>query len=64
MTEDEWNPIETAPHGINVLITDGIIVTGGRQDKYGWDVVGVTGYEWEIQFEPTHWMPMPALPKV
>ena len=25
--------------------------------------MGVSGYEWEINFEPTHWMPMLEPPK-
>ena len=56
-----WQPIETAPKKIPVLIygkdymRNRFIVTGGELGDYGWDVIGVSGYEWETDIEPTHW---------
>ena len=63
-----WEPINTAPMNENVLIF-GIdlygkfIVTGGRKDDYGWDIIGCGGYECETEIEPTHWA-YPEIPKI
>lgn len=56
----EWQPIETAPKGVPVLIYGKdyyglFIVTGGKLDEYGWNILGCGGYECETEIEPTHW---------
>lgn len=62
-----WQPIETAPLNIPVLIygldyLDNQIITGGKLDEYGWDILGCGGYECETEITPTHWMLRPELP--
>ena len=67
--DDTWLPIDTVPIEIPVLLSDGATITCGKKEKEWydggskWNVIGVSGYEWEINFEPTHWMPMPEPPK-
>jgi hypothetical protein len=56
----KWEPIETVPEETNVLIygedwRGQFIVTGGKKDKHGWDILGSGGYECETDVEPTHW---------
>ena len=55
-----WQPIETAPRNTPVLIYGktcwgDMIVTGGRLDEYGWDILGCGGYDCDTEVEPTHW---------
>ena len=64
----EWQPIETAPMNTNLLIYGEdlyghLVVTGGKLDEYGWDVLGSNGYECETSIEPTHWA-YPEAPNV
>lgn len=67
----EWQPIETAPLDVPILITDGKIVTvtnlarstgSNRIWMYSY---GFGGYEFDYDFEfeqATHWMLLPSLP--
>lgn len=62
-----WQPIETAPKDINLLIYGKdsfgeFVVTGGHLNKYGWDVLGSSGYECEISIKPLYWDYPPAVP--
>jgi len=62
-----WQPIETAPKDTPVLVYGKdlyghFIVTGAELGEYGWRVLGVSGYEWETDVEPTHWAP-PEFPE-
>ena len=63
----EWQPIETAPKNMPIMVTDGVlIVVVELMEKYGPHPVGFSGYEWEWDFSPinlTHWMPLPEPPK-
>jgi len=71
-----WQPIETAPIGVPILILAGRYIVVGKIPKSyklindGWDdypdEYGFGGYEWEWDFAPddvTHWMPLPAPPE-
>ena len=60
---------ETAPKNVPILVTDGkciISVELGEWVGKDWfNAHGVTGDEWEYEFDPrdaTHWMPLPELP--
>lgn len=67
----EWQPIETAPKDVPILVTDGkhivVIKRGILIGNVPWpDPVGFAGYDWEWNFEYadlTHWMPLPEPPK-
>ena len=56
--------------GQRVLISDGHEVSAAitdltlRSPRGGpwWDGCGFGGYEWDWDFDPTHWAPMPSLP--
>jgi hypothetical protein len=61
----EWQPIETAPK-------DGTLILGVKFDTDGqpwlaafeWIIAGIwDAYQWEVDWEPTHWMPLPAPPQ-
>lgn len=58
----DWIPLaERKPeHKAICLVTDGENVTVAVFDAYlraaPWDPIGVSGYEWEFDIEPTHWM--------
>lgn len=43
------------------IVTDGedatVAVWKGPEEYEKWYPVGVSGYEWEFDMEPTHWMP-------
>ena len=67
----EWVKLsEREPQqGQRVLISDGrdvgaAITDMSVRDRYGisWSGSGFGGYEWEWDFNPTHWAPMPPLP--
>ncbi len=71
----EWQPIDTAPRGIPILIhADGITVVASLNDFFRardgkWllfvEPEGFSGHEWEWHFsemEITHWMPLPQPP--
>lgn len=58
----EWQPIETAPlDGIPRLIRVGPYVVSAMRrgiGRFGWtDMLG-----YGVNIEPTHWLPMDALP--
>ena len=62
----KWLPIETAPEVGNILIRyrDGSISSNYKQRAMNWveikEKTGAVIYDWET---PTHWMPLPELPK-
>ncbi len=74
-----WQPIETAPKDAVIkLLTNGTVVFVGRwldwdDTMRGWAQYRcVTGHgyntaipaeRWPMSVEPTHWMPLPDLPK-
>lgn len=67
LSTNGWEPIEGAPKGVPILITNGEIVTCTTIDpKYGWfNGAGFGGYEWDYKFdtnEVTHWQPLPFPP--
>jgi hypothetical protein len=64
----EWQPIETAPKDMDLILTDGEHVSQG-----GWLTDIDYGAEWEGELQcagwwslanvtPTHWMPLPKPP--
>lgn len=67
----EWQPIDTAPRNVPILVTDGNVVVALKRAKHvlddEWpDPVGFGGYEWEWGFQwsdLTHWMPLPDPPQ-
>jgi hypothetical protein len=64
----EWQPIETAPTDIPILVTDGAFVAALilKKDSKFPDGVAFGGYEWDWDFDPrdlTHWMPLPKPPE-
>lgn len=71
-TPTKWQPIATAPKYTPILVTDGSVIVSGEWgglyegiDTDFLDPVGLSGYEWEWNFELselTHWMPLPPLP--
>jgi hypothetical protein len=58
----EWQPIETAPKdGSPVLAFDGediaVVTYYHASDTLGWwEVI------YDVEFDPTHWMPLPPAP--
>jgi hypothetical protein len=65
-----WHPIETAPRGTPILVTDGetiVVCERGECAGKDWmDSVGFGGYEWDWYIEwdrLTHWMPLPDQPR-
>jgi hypothetical protein len=65
-----WQPIETAPRDeVKFLAYDKR--DGTMAVCFYWHIVdnkylsvdGVSGYEWESNIEPTHWMPLPKPPE-
>lgn len=64
----KWSPIETAPKTERILLC-----LGGEDVVIGsWNARAFDGPRWEDDglepslfiFQPTHWMPLPALPNV
>ncbi len=54
----EWQPIETAPKGVFVLVVeDDTVFLAGKDDDEKW-------YCSHTDFDgnPTHWMPLPTPP--
>ena len=67
----EWQPIETAPkNGVRVLCADGDDVATAEWTNARW-VVSPTVWEGDgeyggladLEFSPTHWMPLPEPPR-
>lgn len=69
----EWQPIETAPMDVPVLVAwkwsggDFDFCVAQKSSKFGWWVVhGASGYECENEFEDRelrYWMHIPGAPK-
>lgn len=63
----KWNPIATAPMNTPVLVCGKcfgeLVVTGAELTKFGWSVVGVSGYEFEVVVEPLYWANVPSIPE-
>lgn len=55
-----WQPIETAPTAVNVLVVDQArsIEVARRHEEYGW--LSKPG---RYAVVPTHWMPLPSPPE-
>jgi len=64
----DWRPIETAPHGVAVLIWDGdsflvALFCGCKKQWLLAECENNTAHEdAPIECEPTHWMPLPKAP--
>ncbi len=61
----QWQPIESAPKDedtdILVMSKQGYAHTA----HYGWEDYGIHyWFNGDVAVEPTHWMPMPELPKM
>jgi len=69
----EWQPIETAPLDKSVLL----LMSGGARTVGQWQLQSshkkarpywetergwLFGKAWDRDHQPTHWMPLPALP--
>lgn len=64
----EWHPIETAPtDGTDILAASGdwiaICRWDSRNPKPYWRAFGPWGVTAQRQRQPTHWIPLPELPK-
>tara|TARA_R110002072_G_scaffold100778_9_gene222061 strand:+ start:6218 stop:6427 length:210 start_codon:yes stop_codon:yes gene_type:complete len=66
MTSDKsitqsWQPIETAPKGVPVLVAGGLAMqkTGGEWFSGMEEPL----YRRMLQWTPTHWMPLPTPPE-
>jgi len=68
----QWQPIETAPEGKEVLVTDGVRCCVAQMHLFPdrthqWWGLGsaVTGWDlgFEGDFKPRAWMPLPELPE-
>ena len=72
----EWQPIETAPEGIPILVWDGESISLGQCENikynrwvaivngsYAWYGDGDTGGLLELDKKPTHWMFLPEPPR-
>lgn len=60
----EWQPIESAPKDGSMLVANEACITVAFRDS------GMSSYrffssqsERDINFKPTHWMPLPASPQ-
>jgi hypothetical protein len=64
LTNMEWQPIETAPRDMPVLIWDDQCVVAGCSKLTGaWFVADTYGFCEDGQiYNPTHWMPLPPPP--
>ncbi len=62
----EWQPIETAPRDATHVLgyADGEMTTVYWTTWGGWSLVAPGGYAEEDDWEPTHWMPLPAPPHI
>jgi hypothetical protein len=65
-----WQPIETVPKGVDVLIAlpDGSVMSAKLSDTYRhWQWMSNADlfecFYPQIQGSPTHWMPLPEGPK-
>lgn len=74
MTQNEWQPIETAPDEtplltINANVPGAIIPWVGSKDEDGWASFNMVfetyaaKYQPHRKFSPTHWMPLPPPPE-
>lgn len=63
---NEWQPIETAPKGVDLigLFPDGTVrgmwYFAPSSNTFGWCAVGYRAHK----AKPTHWMPRPAAPSI
>ena len=66
MIRDKWIPCkERLPEDDQMcLVTDGLSIALCTSDlrtmpgEVWWDVCGASGYDLEMTFEPTYWMPL------
>lgn len=64
--QPEWLPIESAPRGVNVIISCNGFVTSAVcniKNNQWWELNNDPTDSWGIQLYPTHWMPLPQPPK-
>lgn len=65
--DDAWMPIETAPKDGTHILTyrknHAIVETWYQESILGNPVWGGNGWNYAEWDSPTHWMPLPALPK-
>ena len=51
---------EVPENGQEVIVTDkrqyALMRMNGIKENYFWEGVGFSGYEWELDFSPTHWI--------
>lgn len=64
----EWQPIETAPVDVDVLVTDGsdtqcVARNSTLMESWQLTYCGSFAEDGDLCFEPTHWMPLPPPPK-
>ena len=63
-----WKPISTVPMDTTVIVSDGNEMTIGLYSKARTNTVwfypeGISGYDLDIEIEPTHWTEVPELPE-
>ena len=57
-TQNQWQPIETAPRdGTDLLLANKEGQYIGGWEDWGWEI-GM-----DFSFVPSHWMPLPLLPE-
>jgi len=66
---NEWQPIETAPKDGTIIIVRGGVAYWRERTSH-WDGAAgwwtIAGFDWPgrpIQWEVTHWMPLPEPPE-
>ena len=66
-----WRPIADAPMERDILVSDGRVVATAERDMGSWwarcgDLLLWDGDDggMEIDFEPTHWQPLPDPPSI
>lgn len=63
----KWHPIATAPRDDAAFLAYGPGLWDNTfavctRSTYGFHVEGVSGHEFDVDIDPTHWMPLPPAP--